>query len=79
MSDQETSDVRNGSPDEDTSQQKRRGYKPMQEGYQPSEERGYTAVEGNRPGRPDSDSLPKPPKGGTGESNGSPSQGDSSS
>jgi hypothetical protein len=78
MSDQEPSNVREGSPDGDTSQKKRRGYKPMQEGYQPSEERGYTAVEGDRPGHPDSDSLPKPPKGGTGESSGS-SEGDNSS
>jgi len=55
----------------------RKGYKPMQEGYQPLEERGYTAVEGNRPGRPDFGSLPRPPKGGTGESNGSPGEGSS--
>lgn len=49
----------------------RKGYKPMQEGYQPFEERGYTAAEGrNGSARPTASSLPKPPKGGTGESSG---------
>jgi hypothetical protein len=78
MSDSETPDAQDKNSGGDAPPKKRRGYKPMQEGYQPSEERGYTAVEGRPSGHPDSDSLPKPPKGGTGESNGS-SDGDSSS
>lgn len=72
MSEHEPEDIQEGTPDGNASQKKRRGYKPMQEGYQPSEERGYTAIEGDGAARPNSDSLPKPPKGGTGESNGSP-------
>lgn len=68
----------NRTADSPYTNRKRRGSKPLQEGYQPSEERGYTAVDRDRPGRPTSDSLPNPPKGGTGESSGSP-DGESSS
>lgn len=77
MSDTETNSTQDKRSDDAPSSKQQRGYKPMQEGYQPSEERGCTAVEGNRPGGSDSDSLPKPPKGGTGESNGSPGEGSS--
>jgi hypothetical protein len=37
------------------------GYRPLNEGYSPKEQtRGYAPTQGNH--------LPKPPKGGTGES-----------
>lgn len=39
----------------------RRGFNPLQEGYTPTEKKGYTAnVTGQAP-------LPKAPRGGTGE------------
>ncbi|MEW6378646.1 MAG: ribbon-helix-helix domain-containing protein [bacterium] len=41
------------------------GYQPIREGYQPREKQGYTPTSGSS-----SNSPPKPPKGGTGQSSG---------
>lgn len=43
------------------------GYRPLNEGYSPSEQRGYVPVGSNA-------GLPKAPPGGTGESSGSSGQ-----
>lgn len=42
------------------------GYQPLKEGYQPREKRGYTPTTTGSA----SNSPPKPPKGGTGQSSG---------
>lgn len=70
MSENRQNETRKGTG-ENGSTKKRKGYKPMQEGYQPSDDLGYTATgDGTGSARPNASTLPKPPKGGTGESSG---------